>query len=103
MIPSFRKNKILQKYLNPVENRILHGKISKKIRFCSQLRFPPWNPTTYFKGHSTRGAGVSKAKSRGANPNQLMLQGYWSNVTTLEKHYDRPILGPALSDLILEH
>ena len=59
--------------------------------------------TTYFKGHSTRGAGVSKAKSRGANPNQLMLQGDWSNVTTFEKHYDRPILGPALSDLILEH
>ena len=59
--------------------------------------------TTYFKGHSTRGAGVSKAKSRGANPNQLILQGDWSNVTTFEKHYDRPILGPALSDLILEH
>ena len=57
--------------------------------------------TTYFKGHSTRGAGVSKAKSRGANPNQLILQGDWSNVTTFEKHYDRPILGPALSDLIL--
>ena len=57
--------------------------------------------TTYFKGHSTRGAGVSKAKSRGANPNQLVLQGDWSNVTTFEKHYNRPILGPALSDLIL--
>ena len=59
--------------------------------------------TTYFKGHSTRGAGVSKAKSRGANPNQIMLQGDWTNVRTFEKHYNRPILGPALSDLILDH
>ena len=57
--------------------------------------------TTYFKGHSTRGASVSKAKSRGANPNQIVLQGDWTNVTTFERHYDREILGPALSDLIL--
>ena len=57
--------------------------------------------TTYFKAHSTRGAGVSKAKSRGANPNQLILQGDWTNVSTFEKHYDRPILGPALSNFIL--
>jgi len=57
--------------------------------------------TSYFKGHSTRVAGVSKAKSRGANPNQLVLQGDWTNVSTFERHYDREILGPALSGLIL--
>ena len=57
--------------------------------------------TSYFKGHSTRVAGVSKAKRRGANPNQLVLQGDWTNVSTFERHYDREILGPALSDLIL--
>ena len=56
---------------------------------------------SYQKGHSTRGASVSKAKSRGANPNQIVLQGDWTNVTTFERHYDREILGPALSDLIL--
>ena len=56
--------------------------------------------TTYFKGHSTRGASVSKAKSRGANPNQIVLQGDWTNVTTFERHYDREILDTALSDLI---
>ena len=57
--------------------------------------------TSYFKGHSTRGASVSKAKRRGANPNQLVLQGDWTSVSTFEKHYDREILGPALSGLIL--
>ena len=57
--------------------------------------------TSYFKGHSTRGASVSKAKSRGANPSQIVLQGDWTNVSTFYKHYDREIMGPALSDLIL--
>ena len=57
--------------------------------------------TTYFKGHSTRGASISKAKRRGANPNQIVLQGDWSSVSTFERHYDREILGPALSNLIL--
>ena len=57
--------------------------------------------TTYFKGHSTRGASTSKAKSRGANPNQLMQQGDWSSVSTFERHYNREILGPALGGLIL--
>ena len=57
--------------------------------------------TTYFTGHSTRVASVSKAKRRGANPNQIILQGDWSNVSTFEHHYNREILGPALSNLIL--
>ena len=48
-----------------------------------------------------RGAEVSKAKSRGAYPNQLILQGVWSNVT-FERHYDRPILGSEPSNLILD-
>ena len=59
--------------------------------------------TTYFKGHSTRVASTSKAKRRGANPNQIVLQGDWSNVLTFERHYDREILGPALSGLILDN
>ena len=57
--------------------------------------------TTYLKGHSMRGAEVSKAKSRGAYHNQLILQGVWSNVT-FERHYDRPILGSEPSNLILD-
>ena len=57
--------------------------------------------TTYFKGHSTRGASVSKAKRRGANPHQIILQGDWTNVNTFERHYDREVMGPALSGLIL--
>ena len=57
--------------------------------------------TSYFTGHSTRGASSSKAKSRGANPHQIMAQGDWSSVTTFENHYHREILGPALSGLIL--
>ena len=51
--------------------------------------------TTYFKGHSTRGASTSKAKSRGANPHQIVMQGDWSSVTTFEHHYYREIMGPA--------
>ena len=57
--------------------------------------------TTYFTGHSTRVASVSKAKRRGANPNQIMLQGDWTNISTFTRHYDREILGPALGNLIL--
>ena len=57
--------------------------------------------TSYFKAHSTRGAGLNKAKSRGANPSQIVQQGDWTNVTTWERHYEREILGPALSNLIL--
>ena len=65
----------------------------------------PWLALTLLILRATLlgGAGVSKAKSRGANPNQIMLQGDWTNVRTFEKHYNRPILGPALSDLILDH
>ena len=58
--------------------------------------------TSYFKGHSTRGASTSKAKSRGANPTQIIQQGDWTNVTTFENHYHREVLGPALSGLILD-
>ena len=57
--------------------------------------------TTYFTAHSTRGASTSKAKARGANPQQIINQGDWKNVTTFERHYHREIIGPALSDLIL--
>ena len=59
--------------------------------------------TTYFKGHSTRGASISEAKSRGATPNQIVMQGDWTRVTTFERHYDREIMGPALGNLILEN
>ena len=59
--------------------------------------------TSYFKGHSTRVASVSKAKSRGATPNQIVTQGDWTNISTFERHYDREIIGPALSELILDN
>ena len=57
--------------------------------------------TSYFTGHSTRVASVSKAKRRGANPNQIMAQGDWTNASTFNRHYDREILSPAVSALIL--
>ena len=59
--------------------------------------------TSYFKGHSTRVASVSKAKSRGATPEQIINQGDWTNINTFHKHYDRPIMGPAISSLILNN
>ena len=57
--------------------------------------------TSYFKGHSTRGASVSKAKRRGATPNQIIVQGDWTNASTFVRHYDREVPGPALGPLIL--
>ena len=57
--------------------------------------------TSYFKGHSTRVASVSKAKSRGATPEQIINQGDWTNINNFHRHYDRPIMGPAISPLIL--
>ena len=56
--------------------------------------------TSYFKEQSTRVASVSKAKSRGATPNQIISQGDWTNISTFERDYDREILGPAISNLI---
>ena len=70
-------------------------------RWLTEVMFLAGVDTTYFTGHSTRVASVSKAKCRGANPNQIVLQGDWSNVRTFEHHYNREILGPALSGLIL--
>ena len=57
--------------------------------------------TSYFKGHSTRGASTSKARSRGAAPSQIVMQGDWTGVSTFERNYDREILGPSLGGLIL--
>ena len=70
-------------------------------RWLTEVMFLAGIDTTYFKAHSTRVASVSKAKRRGANPNQIILQGDWTNVSTFERHYDREILGSALGDLIL--
>ena len=70
-------------------------------RWLTDVMFRAGIDTTYFTGHSTRVASVSKAKRRGANPNQLILQGDWTNVTTFHDHYDREILGSALGDMIL--
>ena len=57
--------------------------------------------TSYFKGHSTRGASTSKARSRGATASQIVMQGDWTRVSTFERNYDREILGPSLGGLIL--
>ena len=57
--------------------------------------------TSYFKGHSTRGASTSKARSRGATASQIVMQGDWTRVSTFERNYDREILGPSLGRLIL--
>ena len=70
-------------------------------RWLTEVMFLAGIDITYFKGHSTRVASVSKAKRRGANPNQIILQGDWTNISTFEKHYDREIMGPALGGLIL--
>ena len=77
---------------------VAHNTIS---RWLTEVMSLAGIDTSYFTGHSTRGASTSKAKRRGANPNQLIIQGDWKNVTTFTHHYDREILGPALSDLIL--
>lgn len=43
-----------------------------------------------FSAHSYRGAGLSAAYNKGANINQIIEAGSWTNVGTFKKHYLAP-------------
>lgn len=44
-----------------------------------------------YKAHSTRGAATSKASSMGLRIEDIVSQGNWSNKSTFEKFYKKPI------------
>ena len=44
-----------------------------------------------YKAHSTRSAATSKAESLGLRIEDIVVQGNWSNKSTFEKFYHRPI------------
>ena len=50
--------------------------------------------TNIFSAGSTRAAATSKAMSQGANIDQILSMGGWSNLNTFNKFYNRPILQP---------
>lgn len=44
-----------------------------------------------FSAHSTRKAGSSKAKVKGVKIEDILAKGNWTNKTTFEKFYYKPI------------
>ena len=54
-----------------------------------------------YGAHSYRGAGLAKAKSKGASIPQIVAGGNWKNVTTFLRHYDAPSES-LIENLILE-
>ena len=93
-----KPNQLFLSHKNKIGTPVARNTIS---RWLTEVMGRSGIDTTYFKGHSTRGASISKAKRRVANPHQIVRQGDWTRVTTFEHHYEREILGPALSNLIL--
>ena len=58
--------------------------------------------TSIFKGHSYRGAGLSKAYNKGASISQIVAAGNWSDQRMFEIYYNAPILQRNVENLILE-
>ena len=48
--------------------------------------------TNTFKAHSTRAAATSKANSLGLRIEEVISQGNWSNESTFERFYNKPIM-----------
>ena len=45
-----------------------------------------------FKGHSTRSASTSRARLSGASIQEILGESRWSNESTWEKFYKKPLL-----------
>ena len=58
--------------------------------------------TNLYTAHSYRGAGLSKAHSKGASPSQIISGGNWSNIDIFENHYHAPTDDSELGRLILD-
>ena len=58
--------------------------------------------TSIFKAHSYRGAGLSKALSKGASIKQIIESGNWSNATNFHRFYNAPSYDTPIGNLILE-
>ena len=58
--------------------------------------------TSKFTAHSFRGAGLSKAFSKGASLSSIMAAGNWSNITTFKSFYCAPTYDSNVGQLILD-
>lgn len=58
--------------------------------------------TSIFKGHSTRSASASKSKQVGLSLPEILKRGQWSNQTTFEIFYNKPIIDSRPSVEILK-
>lgn len=59
--------------------------------------------TTQFTGHSFRGASLSNAYQHGANINQIVCAGSWTNTETFKRHYFAPENDTPVGRIILDH
>ena len=59
--------------------------------------------TKFFKAHSYRGAGLSKAYQKGATINQIVEAGKWSNSNTFLRYYNAPCQEADIQNVILEN
>ena len=57
--------------------------------------------TSIFTAHSFRGAGLSKALSKGAPISQIVSSGNWSNVSTFLNYYNAPSYDSEIGNIIL--
>lgn len=57
--------------------------------------------TSVFKTHSLRGAVVSKAREMGVSLEDVMRQGRWRSVSTVESFYDRSDSGQKVVGAVL--
>ena len=48
--------------------------------------------TKVFAGHSTVSDSTSKAKPSGVSSNDILRRGYWTQISTFEKFYQKEIL-----------
>ena len=71
-----------------------HNPVSKATigRWIKEFLRDAGIDTLTYKAHSTRGASGSKAKAVGLSIEDIMKQGNWSNSTTFEKFYHKPIV-----------
>ena len=85
---------------NPGSDQLLlshikpHGPVtvSTVSRWLKQFLGESGIDTSIFTGHSTRSASSSKVKQLGLSISQILDRGQWSNKTTFEKFYNKPIM-----------
>ena len=84
------KGKVVQLFLSHIAP---HNPVSKPTiaRWIKELLGDAGINIQTYQAHSTRAAGTSKAKELGLPLEDIVKQGNWSNKSTFEKFYFKPI------------